>query len=418
MKKILLILLSACLFLGACSFEKNAKASTKYTYIYKDVSNAHWAYYQIKHLKDKKILDTIDGVFKPDSAMTRADVAKLLVKANNLNIDNTQLKDIKATDVCTSDKNFKYIKTAVNNEYFQDSTSFRPNSSITLAELSMALVKAFNLKGTYPYTVSGATSGTYKTYISTMLANELVIKSEDIKFDQTHKVTRAEVASYVDKVLSKNTLYQKRRTYASKTTSINNWDVVNGAIKFTDKKTNNGFAQTKFNPLINQQMMKLMNVLLPQKLTTGLTFMPAEDSTDNSTYSISYVEKLAGLQSGNSYFQYIFFEDSYANVDFSTPTFSKKGTVKLFISPLYKDYTKLKKGTYADADKLKALKDSINTMYGTSKGQAVFNAIYPEYIKFIKSDKPLKFKMTKYIKDLRLDIYSYGTGPIVTFSKK
>lgn len=416
MKKILLILLTACLFLGACSFEKNAKASTKYTYIYKDVSNAHWAYYQIKHLKDKKILDSVDGKFKPDSAMTRADVAKLLVKANNLNIDNTQLKDIKATDVSTSDKNFKYIKTAVNNEYFQDSTSFRPNSSITLAELSMALVKAFNLKGTYPYTVSGATSGTYKTYISTMLANELVIKSEDIKFDQAHKVTRAEVASYVDKVLSKNTLYQKRRTYEAKTTSIKEWDVVNGAIKSFEKKDNNGFASIKINPLINKQMIAVSSTLMNSKYVTSLSY---NSSFGQNTYFVGYMDSLGGQFTGNYYFNYIFFENMYVRTNALKTSSTKKGIISLHLNPLYVNYNKLKKGTYADEDKRIAFYNSLLALYGKTTGKSVYNSIYPEYVKYIKSTNGLENKtLTKYVSSTQIDIAYLHDGMHVTFSKK
>lgn len=416
MKKILLILLSACLFLGACSFEKNAKASTKYTYIYKDVSNAHWAYYQIKHLKDKKILDTIDGVFKPDSAMTRADVAKLLVKANNLNIDNTQLKDIKATDVSTSDKNFKYIKTAVNNAYFQDSTSFRPNSSITLAELSMALVKAFNLKGTYPYTVSGATSGTYKSYISTMLANELVINTEDVKFYQTKKVTRAEVASYVDKVLSKNTLYQKRRTYKAKTTPIKDWDAENGAIKFYTRKANNGYAGTKYNPLINKQMMAVSSAVLNSKYFTSVTYL--EDLGENS-YSIAYIDNPLGMYNGNFYFQYVFYENMYVEANPLKKNSPKKGMITLHLNPLYVNYNKLKKGTYADDDKKQAFYNSVIGLYGKDKGKLVFNQIYPEYAKYIKDDNGLEDKyLTKYVSNIQIDIFYLHDGMYINFSQK
>ncbi|WP_430510679.1 S-layer homology domain-containing protein [Gottfriedia solisilvae] len=419
MKKFASAILVASILLGGCTTqENNVQASTKVSYVYKDVSTKHPAYYHIKSLKTMNILDTIDGKFMPDSPMKRKDLAKLLIKANKLNIDNTDITPLKASDVNSKDSSYKYIQAAVHYGYFKNETKFRPDANVTMAEFSMAITKSFKLKGAYPYTVKGVTSTEYKPYILTMLANEVTIKDETINFNQSGAVKRGDVAIYVNKFLKKMNLKENRRKYASKTTSIDNWDVVNGAIKHTEKKTNNGYAQTKFNPLINQQMMNVMNVLLPQKLTTGLTFMPAQDSTDSSTYSISYLEKLAGLQSGNSYFQYIFFEDTYATVDFSTPNFSKKGTVKLFISPLYKDYSKLKKGTYADSDKLKALKDSLNAMYGTTKGQAVFNSIYPEYVKYIKSDKPLKFKMTKYVQDLRLDIFSYGTGPIVTFSKK
>ncbi len=100
-----------------------------------DIDSAHWAYTPVSYLSDNFILNGyLDGTFKPESNITRAEFAKIIVSANNV-------LDDKATssfnDVSANDWYYPYVSTAYKLGYITGypDGNFSPDSYITRADI-------------------------------------------------------------------------------------------------------------------------------------------------------------------------------------------------------------------------------------------------------------------------------------------
>jgi exopolysaccharide biosynthesis protein len=108
-----------------------------------DVPENYWALPYIKTVIDQGWLNGFpDHTFRPEKAATRAEIAKILVKARGLPLSNPDSSHF--SDVSKAHWAFQYIETTVENSLmlgYSDST-FRPDKEITRAEAAAVIYRA------------------------------------------------------------------------------------------------------------------------------------------------------------------------------------------------------------------------------------------------------------------------------------
>lgn len=100
-----------------------------------DISESHWAYTAVNYLADNFILNGyLDGSFKPENNITRAEFAKIIVSATDT-FDSSASSVF--SDVSDSDWYYSYVSTAYRLGYITGypDGSFRPNDNITRADI-------------------------------------------------------------------------------------------------------------------------------------------------------------------------------------------------------------------------------------------------------------------------------------------
>ena len=107
-----------------------------------DIDSSHWAYNAISHLAANFILNGyLDGSFKPEHNITRAEFAKIIVSASN-KYDYSATSSF--TDVSEKDWYYTYVASAYKNGYITGypDGSFRPDDNITRADICTIVGRA------------------------------------------------------------------------------------------------------------------------------------------------------------------------------------------------------------------------------------------------------------------------------------
>ncbi len=162
-------------------------------------------------LHRKYIAGYPDGTFKPENNMARSEVsaifARILADYNedNLTATSTGFDDVSANDWCA-----KYISRLENSEIIKGYTdgSFKPNNPITRAEFATICVRFFEGR---TKTISGASSDFTdvandhwaKEYIDKAAKQGFVTGYPDGSFRPDNYITRAEVVTVVNRMLSR-----------------------------------------------------------------------------------------------------------------------------------------------------------------------------------------------------------------------
>ncbi len=112
--------------------------------IFTDVPATHWAATYIKALCEKEIIaGYLDGTFKPNNNISRAEFAKIIVGALGL----AEVKPATPTfaDVPAANWAYGYVEAAAKSGLVKGSDGkFRPNDSISRQEIALILVRAMN----------------------------------------------------------------------------------------------------------------------------------------------------------------------------------------------------------------------------------------------------------------------------------
>lgn len=109
-----------------------------------DLPNNHWAKDYILYLNQKQIMQGKgDGVFEPDTFITRAEAVKLIAAALGL----TGTADITLADVSDGDWFVEYVAAALANGVIvgDENGCFRPNDRITRQDLAVMLYRAMKV---------------------------------------------------------------------------------------------------------------------------------------------------------------------------------------------------------------------------------------------------------------------------------
>lgn len=181
---------------------------------FKDVPSG--AYYEkaVYELSEKGVIGGYsDGTFQPDKAVTRAEAAKML--AYDLMLETIDTTSTSFNDVKNSDWFYQPV-TALSQAGgiggYENGT-FRPQNTITRAEIASMLVKAYSLEGTTNASQSpfqDVPKGSwYAGAVQTLIDHKITSGITTTKFAPDAKVTRKEIAAFISKV---NTAKQNNNT--------------------------------------------------------------------------------------------------------------------------------------------------------------------------------------------------------------
>jgi len=109
-----------------------------------DIKDSHWAYKSVKYLADNFIISGyLDGTFKPENNITRAEFAKIIISATN-KFDEEATSSFK--DVDSDDWHYAYVSTAYSLGYITGypDGSFRPDANITRADICTIVNRVLN----------------------------------------------------------------------------------------------------------------------------------------------------------------------------------------------------------------------------------------------------------------------------------
>lgn len=201
MRKLIAVALSMCLLSTSI-----VVAAPKQ---FKDVPSNHWAYPQIMNMYNKGIISGDQfGNFNPNSTITRAEFAKIMV--NVAGIEVTQVKVKSFDDVTLTDWYTPYIEAA--RSYltgFQKGNTFyyKPNDPALREDIAIAMVKLKKIDpNTYTtaeceFTDFDTVSDVAKPYVRAAKACGLIGGYPDGTFKPFGSLTRAESASLLGKLI-------------------------------------------------------------------------------------------------------------------------------------------------------------------------------------------------------------------------
>lgn len=200
MKKLLTILLTAALFFTLLPL---AHASERFS----DVPRSHWAYEAIMDMANKGIISGYkDGTFRPNAKITRAEFAKIMIAAADIDIDRSNNISQTFEDVNKKHWAFYYVELAksyltgykVGSIYL-----YKPDEYAVREDIAVALVRLMGYDRTQTPKLSlldnfrdeDDISKALRPYIALALQNDLIKGFNDSTFRPQSPITRAEAAS-------------------------------------------------------------------------------------------------------------------------------------------------------------------------------------------------------------------------------
>ncbi len=167
---------------------------------YTDVNKNHWAVTSIENLyEDELIKGYLDGTFRPSNSITRAEAATIIVRA--LNLKST--KSISFEDVRASHYAAQAISAIAEKGIMtgREAGKFSPDGKLTRAEVATLIKRAYQLKGTTSVAYRDLKSSHWAYgSIQTLVANDLAKGFEDNTFRPDSSISRAEFATFLDRV--------------------------------------------------------------------------------------------------------------------------------------------------------------------------------------------------------------------------
>ncbi|ANF97050.1 S-layer homology domain-containing protein [Paenibacillus bovis] len=177
-----------------------------------DVSG-HWAQTAIRQLADQRIITgTANGSFRPNTAVTRAELAALLVRA--LGLSDTEGSSTSLRDIDSSAWYRNSVHAAAQAGLIQGDANgrFRPNATITRQEMAVMLERALNYTGAPSASVSGSrpadtdrAAAWARPAIARLSASGLLNGDARGQFQPGKNLTRAESAVILQRLLNQLT---------------------------------------------------------------------------------------------------------------------------------------------------------------------------------------------------------------------
>lgn len=177
----------------------HTKAETPSFSDVRDIPSHHFYEAVMKYSAAGMISGYADGTFKPGQNITRQDAAKLLAMV--LDLDTNNVKDPGFKDVSKTNAYYKYIAALVEEGIisgYEDNT-FRPNDSLTRAQMSKILVLGFDLEDQpiyLPFTDINERQW-HMEFVRTLYAHDITTGTTPTTFSPNAFVTRGQMASFV-----------------------------------------------------------------------------------------------------------------------------------------------------------------------------------------------------------------------------
>ncbi len=171
---------------------------------YHDVPSDFWAEQSITYLSMNDIINGYDqSLFKPNNTITRAEVATMLSKAFNLPIESGNPM---ANDVPNHHWAKEEINAVMKKGFFGGYAdgSFRPEKPITRSEIASLFTRAYELKHSGDRSFFKDVSESYWAYspIQAVAANDIAGGYSDNTFRPKNNATRAEFSVFLYRALT------------------------------------------------------------------------------------------------------------------------------------------------------------------------------------------------------------------------
>ncbi|SFQ38052.1 S-layer homology domain-containing protein [Salibacterium halotolerans] len=174
---------------------------------FSDVSNDYWASQAIQRLTDEGIINGYpDGTFAPGEDINRGQVAELLVKAFDLNINEDAASSY--DDLINESYYTPYAEAVTDAGFLQgreDGTMFAAGMDLTREQMATILVRAFDLVEMSESDAEVAdldeANASHQENIQ-ILADYNITSTEDNMFRPKETVTRAQFATFLDRALN------------------------------------------------------------------------------------------------------------------------------------------------------------------------------------------------------------------------
>lgn len=191
--------MSILLMLTLIPFRVDAKGQ------FKDVSDKHWAQEEIDYLTSKQFINGFpDGSFKPNDRMNRADVAVVIAKVLQLELDRAS--DINFKDVPDHHYAKDAIAAVAKRGIIQGyNGSYSPKKLLTRGEIAAIFTRAFELSGHSgkDFKDVGRNHIFYKD-VQAMAANQVTTGYAGDLFKPSENVTRAEFTVFLTRAMKLN----------------------------------------------------------------------------------------------------------------------------------------------------------------------------------------------------------------------
>lgn len=173
---------------------------------YVDVPANSWMYQAILHLSKEGIVSGYEGnLFQPTKAITRAEAAKMMTSAFAIKASMNEPNQYE--DVPEGHWAVPFIAAATENQLFNgyEGNIFKPDEPISRAEVAALLTRAFELELQGAPVAFHDLGPEYWAYepIQKLATNQIIKGYEDQTFKATKKITRAEFSSLLYSALNK-----------------------------------------------------------------------------------------------------------------------------------------------------------------------------------------------------------------------
>ncbi|MBM7702509.1 5'-nucleotidase C-terminal domain-containing protein [Metabacillus iocasae] len=195
-KKFLNVALTASVATGAVvSLAPTASADS----VFKDIKEGDHFYEAVLNLHERQIVQGFGNEFKPYAHVTRAQAAKVIALALELDVKN--VKDPMFNDVAKTDWAYSYIAALANKGIVSGyGDEFRPNAPLSRAQMAKMITLAFEFKKEasteLPFT--DVNSGDwYAEFLTPLVKNKVTTGTTPTTFSPNGHVTRGQMASFV-----------------------------------------------------------------------------------------------------------------------------------------------------------------------------------------------------------------------------
>ncbi|WLR50678.1 S-layer homology domain-containing protein [Bacillus tianshenii] len=175
-----------------------------------DVQSGDWFSEAVDYLTSENILNGYeDGSFKPQGELTRAEAAKILATA--LNLDTEGAADPNFSDLSAGHWAFDYVaaltEAGVINGY-EDGT-FQPNKKVSRAEVAKMVAESYDAGETGTSSLTDIDGHWAKGYIAALVDEGVINGYEDNSFKPNNTITRAEAAKVIYETLNSDLVAPK-----------------------------------------------------------------------------------------------------------------------------------------------------------------------------------------------------------------